>query len=179
MSKKRTQPMRNEVVQTTRHARNIVDDLNSGIYMALRRNITALSCRLSTTANSGRTPWFLSSDEPCPVSVPPVQPTSPLPKDVPSHLRKLYSELSMSPYLEASSLMVTRPTMPMPSSPLPFMRRKGSRRKRGGTDSGFGIDMPDNDLWSWFVLAQVRVHPTFQYMLNVPRLRKAQKGGVP
>ncbi|KAF8590481.1 hypothetical protein K439DRAFT_1627763 [Ramaria rubella] len=121
---------------------------------------------LSSHTTSQRIPWFISPDDPdFPFDAPrlqlrpPVQPTSnlpPLPEDTPEHLRLLHAELCTSPYLETSSLKIIRPVEPPPGPPLPFMRPRGSRRKRGGTDSGVGIEMPINGLWSWFLLAQVK-----------------------
>jgi len=133
----------------------------SQIHVAARRS-------LSTATTSHRIPWFVSPDEPdFPLDVRrrvqpqtlPTQSTSqllPLPEDTPDHLRKLHHELSTSPYLETSTLVVTRPVEPPAGPPLPFLRSKGSRRKRGGTDAGIGIDVPGNGLWSWFVFAQVK-----------------------
>jgi len=80
----------------------------------------------------------------------------PIPHDVPDHIRELHTMLSTSPYLDRSNLLVSRPREPVAAPPLPFRSPKGRRRVRGGTDFGVGIDMPNNGIWDWCVLAQVK-----------------------
>lgn len=112
---------------------------------------------------SHRTPWFVSPEDNVfeeHQQVPSTSQILPIPEDVPAHLRTLHSQLCLLPYLETSSLRIIRPLEPLPAPPLPFMRTRGSRRKRGGTDAGVGIDMPSYGVWNWFVLAQVCVSAT-------------------
>ncbi|KAF8520169.1 hypothetical protein BU17DRAFT_47018 [Hysterangium stoloniferum] len=122
----------------------------------------------SSRLSSQKIPWFVTPDDPddFPLEArlkqrrtPSLQTTSqvpPLPRDVPDHLRELHSALCVSPFLETSALTVTRPVQPLPAPPLPVLRSRGVRRKRGGTDAGDGIAMPGNGIWSWFVMAQVK-----------------------
>jgi len=85
-----------------------------------------------------------------PVRVPP------LPEDIPDYIRELHTALSISPYLDTSQLLVTRPLEPLPAPSPPPRLPKGRRRLRGGSHfGGEGIDMPSNGIWSWYVLAQV------------------------
>ena len=126
--------------------------------------------RVRCLSSAQRVPWFVSPDDETdfPFDVPlnqhdPVESTSqllPIPDGVPDHLRTLHTQLCTSPYLDVPSVRIMRPTEPLPAPPLPFMRPRGSRRKRGGTDAGVGIDMSTHGIWSWFVLAQVRISVT-------------------
>lgn len=145
-----------------------------------RATSTSSQSCLSSAATSVRVPWFVSpdndSDFPFDVRLnnEQDQPTSqalPIPDGVPDHLRTLHTQLCTSPYLEMSSLRIMRPPEPLPAPPLPFMRPRGSRRKRGGTDAGVGIDMPMHGIWSWFVLAQVRDWVASNYATLYSKLR--------
>lgn len=109
--------------------------------------------RLSTAPPA---PWFV--DPPFSASLPP-RPSPrhpPLPDDVPATVKALHAHLAPSPFLEPSTLLVSRPL----SSPfgLEFPRRhaNGTRRKRGGTIAGeSAYDVPGG-IWSWVILAQVK-----------------------
>jgi hypothetical protein len=118
-------------------------------------------------------PWFVDPEDPPALpprtgyNLPPhlakqeAAAPAPLPDSVPEHLKLLHRQLSKSPHLETSTLLVCPPPS-MPIGPgLPPRPPRGARRLRGGTYSGEGIPMADdvgggNGLWRWWVVAQVK-----------------------
>ncbi|KAJ7582801.1 hypothetical protein C8J56DRAFT_231672 [Mycena floridula] len=112
--------------------------------------------RLSTGPAS--IPWFVDPPQP---STPTLvrhrlEVLPPLPEEAPRSLKELHSELSKSPYLEPSTLLITRP---ITAASLPETRHRapaGRRRVRGGAFPGdSAYDVPGG-LWSWILLAQVK-----------------------
>lgn len=83
----------------------------------------------------------------------------PLPKDLPEHLVTLHRHLIQSPLLSSSKLRIYTPSSLKPQNmnddlTLPYSRAKG-RRRRGIHDAGESVGEP-NDMWNWYVLAEVK-----------------------
>ena len=87
-----------------------------------------------------------------------VTPLAPLPTSLPedSPIAKLHAALATSPHLEPGALLVSEPIPTAVGPSLPLTASKG-RRKRGRTYGGEGIPDPGAGIWSWIVVAQVRV----------------------
>ncbi|KAF8610509.1 hypothetical protein BDV93DRAFT_18477 [Ceratobasidium sp. AG-I] len=82
-----------------------------------------------------------------------------LPQNLPEHLVTLYRHLSQSPLLSLSTLRIYTPSSFKPRNmnndlTLPYSRAKG-RRRRGVHDAGESVGEP-NDMWDWYVLAEVK-----------------------
>lgn len=134
----------------------------------LKRVPLASRRALSTSLDSPATPtpppkpWFVDADTE-PIyhhrQSPPHLPAaaSPLPAAVSEPIRILHAQLMQSPHLEPSALLVRDPIPTPPGPPLPDAVPKG-KRKRGGTHAGHGVAF-QGGIWSWIVLAQVRVLP--------------------
>lgn len=83
----------------------------------------------------------------------------PLPKELPEHLVTLHQHLSQSPLLAQSTLRIYTPSSFKSRNlnddlTLPYSRAKG-RRRRGVHDAGESVGEP-NDMWNWYVLAEVK-----------------------
>jgi hypothetical protein len=82
-----------------------------------------------------------------------------LPEGLPEHLITLHQHLSQSPLLAHSTLRICKPSSLQAENgnnelALAYSRPKG-RRRRGVHDAGESVAEPD-DMWSWYVLAQVK-----------------------
>lgn len=82
-----------------------------------------------------------------------------LPEALPEHLITLHRHLAQSPLLARSALRICKPSSLQNRAAnddlsLAYSRPKG-RRRRGVSDAGESVGEPD-DLWSWYVLAQVK-----------------------
>lgn len=110
-------------------------------------------------------PWFVdqpsasSSPKPGRASPPhlPVKKSQalPVPEDAPSILKLLHSELSKSPHLEQSELVVSQAVSPELGPALAPKKPQG-RRKRGGIfDIETKYDAVAGGVWSWTVMTQV------------------------
>ncbi|KAG9226367.1 hypothetical protein CCMSSC00406_0003246 [Pleurotus cornucopiae] len=123
---------------------------------ALRRICRPTQRSLSTT------PWFVDTEaflqRPPPPHLtenPLTTRPPPLPKDVPHTIKELHSQLTSSPHLEPSTIVVDRSLGRVMGPPLPLRKPQG-RRKRGGTNAGeSAFDIPGG-VWNWVVLAQVK-----------------------
>jgi hypothetical protein len=116
--------------------------------------------------NSGSNlPWFMreqvNSDENTrPALYESSQTEKPtLPEDLPEYLVALHQHLSQSPLLAPSTLRISKPSSFKTRTTtndltLPYSRAKG-RRRRGVHDAGESVGEPD-DMWSWYVLAEVK-----------------------
>lgn len=126
-----------------------------------------LGCRVERFARSYSTtsalPWFVDQSPVPPAftqrASPPHLPqrsnaTPPLPENTPKALRDLHAQLSQSPHLEPSTLVVSQPLAPPPGPPLPRRLPQG-RRKRGGTYPGESMYEIPGGIWNWVVMAQV------------------------
>ncbi|KAF7304780.1 G-patch domain-containing protein [Mycena kentingensis (nom. inval.)] len=114
-----------------------------------------MACRRSLST----IPWFVdAADVAYTRNLPPhIRPNRapPLPADAPQALKNLHAQLVLSPLLEPTSLLVTRPQA-LPSGPaLPHKEPRG-RRRRGGTYAGESAFDISGNLWSWIALAQVK-----------------------
>jgi hypothetical protein len=134
-----------------------------------REPMQRLGCRverLSWLARSYSTPsslpWFIDRD-PVPQvftqrSSPPHLPqrsnATALPPNTPQALRDLHVQLSQSPHLEPSTLVISQPLAPPPGPPLPRRLPQG-RRKRGGTYPGESMYEIPGGIWNWVVMVQV------------------------
>lgn len=134
--------------------------------------IRALSTTQSSELPSSQapTPWFVDDTKPLyatPHSLPsttrPTSVLSPLlpqlPPSIPDEIKTLHSALARSAHLEPSSLLVSRP-LPTPLGPPPLEDQlPRGKRKRGRTYVGEGVNagLLDGGIWSWIVIAQVRV----------------------
>lgn len=118
---------------------------------------------LSTTRQS--LPWFVDPDpDPVPQNfierVPPPHlrhdGPPPVPHDAPQPLKELHAQLSQSPHLDQTKLLVARPSDIPEGPPLPDLpeRLAQGRRKRGRTYAGEGIPMTGGGIWRWLLLAQ-------------------------
>ncbi|THH07650.1 hypothetical protein EW146_g9256 [Bondarzewia mesenterica] len=131
-------------------------------YLASSASTRMMSTSVSVPPADSQTPppkpWFVDSEiEPFHYrSAPPHLPPrlTPLPESVPTPIRILHAQLSQSPHLEPSSLLVRDPIPTPPGPPLPEAVPKG-RRKRGRTYAGEGV-MQHGGVWTWIVLAQVK-----------------------
>lgn len=98
--------------------------------------------------------WFVlnkPSSLPGPHCLPPS-----LPQDAPQLLISLRDNLLQLPYLDPSSIVVSRPIAPPSAPPLPQRLPQG-KRGRGGTCPGESVyDDGATSLWSWILLAQVK-----------------------
>ena len=115
----------------------------------------------TTTATTGRLPWFVDPTPFVRQKVPHLiqNGPTPLPEGVPTVIRNLHTALKTSPHLDQSELLVCEPIPTPPGPPLPDAIPKG-RRKRGRTYGGEGVATGMvGGLWNWIVLAQVRLHP--------------------
>ncbi|KAH7340274.1 hypothetical protein B0J17DRAFT_312586 [Rhizoctonia solani] len=115
------------------------------------------------SSGGGQVPWFMK-EEIHPTETTIVVNPSPqtgsvsLPNGLPEHLITLHKHLSQSPLLGSA------PRICKPSSfqsrnlnndmALTYSRPKG-RRRRGVHDAGESVGEPD-DMWSWYVIAQVK-----------------------
>lgn len=82
-----------------------------------------------------------------------------LPNDLPEHLVTLHQHLGQSPLLAQSTIRIYTPTSFKSRNlsddlTLPYSRAKG-RRRRGVHDAGESVGEP-NDMWNWYVLAEVK-----------------------
>ncbi|TFK42635.1 hypothetical protein BDQ12DRAFT_676533 [Crucibulum laeve] len=129
---------------------------------------TRCLCSSPARRTAAGVPWFIEEDEVIPQSFEhrvnpphlaqsPQRPSAapPPPEDAPAPLKALHAQLSDSPYLDTSSLIVARPTPPSPGPPLPLRSPQG-RRRRGGTYPGESSYEYDGSIWSWVVMAQVK-----------------------
>lgn len=123
---------------------------------------------------SNHTPWFMDPTDsgPKPLarverSIPPhlageefKLTLAPLPADLEPHspVAHLHAELQSSPHLEPGTLLVREPIQTDAGPPLPLALPKG-RRRRGGTyfGEGLGDSLESGGIWSWIVVAQVRI----------------------
>jgi hypothetical protein len=81
---------------------------------------------------------------------------APLPDACPSYVKALHAELVKLPHLDPSTLVVSEPIPATPGPPMPQREGQG-RRRRGKTYAGEGVDEFTGGLWSWVVMAQVRI----------------------
>lgn len=127
------------------------------------RTIPPACVRQLNTEN--KLPWFMREDtslEENTLSVLEEFPRSskqPLPKELPEHLVTLHQHLSQSPLLAQSTLRIYTPSSFKSRNlnddlTLPYSRAKG-RRRRGVHDAGESVGEP-NDMWNWYVLAEVK-----------------------
>ena len=121
--------------------------------------------RLRQINTEAKLPWFMreeASPEDNTLTVLeefPRPSKQPLPKDLPEHLVTLHRHLSQSPLLALSRLRIYAPSSFKPRNmnndlTLPYSRAKG-RRRRGVHDAGDSVGEP-NDIWNWFILAEVK-----------------------
>lgn len=151
-----------------------------------------------TLATAARTvPWFVdqqyeSSRQSPPhlKSQPPTTPTTTttktnlVPENAPDPVKLVHAVLARSPHLDQSALLTTHAIAPQPGPPLPLKAPQG-RRKRGSTYGGdSAYDVPGT-IWSWTVIAQVRLCasstsalPLQHTTTTTNRLKKAQKIAV-
>ena len=139
-----------------------------GHRVSLRAHL-ASSLVLRSSSSAAATPWFVDPEfvgRPRPPHIPgPSMGVKPLPLGLPALLVTLYGELSKSPLLEPGALEIRTPPPSAPGPPLPKTAPKG-RRRRGGTDFGEGVPMPEGGLWKWVVIAQVRQSFLFERCFN-------------
>jgi hypothetical protein len=113
------------------------------------------------SSSDGETPWFMKEPTYSTEAVAPPNVTEVdniLPSNLPEHLIALHKHLSQSPLL-GSAPRICKPSS-LPSRNLgedivlAYSRSKG-RRRRGVHDAGESVGEPD-DMWSWYVIAQVK-----------------------
>jgi hypothetical protein len=117
---------------------------------------------LASTSTSAQQPWFITEPKPAlhPTPVPSQAP--PPPSDAPSHLLALHTHLTTSPYLETSSLLLTKAPPAPPLPPLDprakFAQPKGRRKRNPGyVGEGFERGMGGGPgVWNWVLIAQVK-----------------------
>src|ERR1700722_2571748 len=97
--------------------------------------------------------WFVDS-EPRRAIPPHLKSPLEVPENAPDHLKPPHSQLSNSPHLDLSTLVVCPPISFQPGPPLPHSLPKG-RRQRGGSYAGEGIPESLGSIWSWIIMAQV------------------------
>jgi len=123
----------------------------------------AHSAGSSTSTPAPVLPWFVDREpvsqnftrRPNPPHLPAKSATPPvLPQDAPQSLKELHAQLSQSPHLEPSTLVISQPMTPPPGPPLPHRHPQG-RRKRAGTYAGESMYDTPGSIWSWVVMAQV------------------------
>ena len=114
---------------------------------------TPQSIRSFATSSHMSLPWFVDS-EPMPlsftISAPPEVPDNTLPLP----LKALHAQLSRSPLLEPSTLVVRTP-IPQRACLPSFDSTPKGKRKRGRTYAGEGLLEPPGGIWSWILMAQV------------------------
>ena len=153
--------------------------LRSALLRPIRCGTHAQARCLSSSTAGFPKPWFLDA-EPTSVTSSVTRPnvnghqvsasqgviieTAILPPDLPEHLHELHAELVKLPLLEPGRLEIRPPLDTPPGPPLPFTLPRG-RRRRGGTDAGVGVPVPESSLWKWIVLAQVSEH-IFYYLID-------------
>ncbi|KAL5636105.1 hypothetical protein ACGC1H_004800 [Rhizoctonia solani] len=114
------------------------------------------------SSSEGQVPWFMKEQThptktTATANVPQTD-NGALPNDLPEHLITLHNHLLHSPLL-GSAPRVCKPGSLQSRNPnndiaLAYSRPKG-RRRRGVLDAGESVGEPD-DMWSWYVIAQVK-----------------------
>lgn len=122
-----------------------------------------------TINSDSHLPWFMreqagvvestNTSVPSGSDPPPQRNDRVLPGGLPDHLITLHSHLSQSPLLAHSTLRICKPSSLRARNPaddlsLAYSSPKG-RRRRGVHYAGETVGEP-NDMWSWYVLAQVK-----------------------
>ncbi|CAE6459769.1 unnamed protein product [Rhizoctonia solani] len=150
--------------QSPKHRASHMNRYPLSISLRLRHATISTTTHFSRRMGSsggGQAPWFMKEEthptETTTVANPSRQTNSTsLPNDIPKHLITLHKHLSQSPLLGST------PRICKPSSlrnlndhiALDYSRPKG-RRRRGVHDAGDSVGEPD-DMWSWYVIAQVK-----------------------
>ncbi|KAF9457181.1 hypothetical protein BDZ94DRAFT_1203198 [Collybia nuda] len=127
-----------------------------------------LACRVERFARSYSSaspfPWFVDqspvppafTQRPSPPHLPQRSNLVPtLPANTPQVLRDLHVQLSQSPHLEPSTLVISQP-LTLPSGPPLTPKLPQGRRRRGGTYPGESMYDVPGGIWNWVVMAQVK-----------------------
>lgn len=133
-------------------------------------------------------PWFLEEEpvphsfvaRPNPPHLRPKPDRPPVPENAPQPLKQLHAELSESPHLEQSTLVVSQPLAPPMGPALPLRMPQG-RRRRGGTFAGVSSYDYPGGIWNWVIMAQVGhdVETSHKVLIFSARLRKVPKTEEP